>query len=127
MLLRRTPRAGFQLWILSVALCALGALFWFGVRAALHPGGDGALGPQGALVQRGPLHIAVLARGNLKAADSASLKCELEGKTTILSLVPEGTLVAEGDLVCELDATALVERRFQQRISVNDAEAALVK
>ncbi len=82
---------------------------------------------QGTLVQRGPLRITVAARGNLKAADSVSLKSEVEGRTLILSLVPEGTSVKAGDVVCELDATALVEKGFQQRLSVSNAEASFVK
>jgi HlyD family secretion protein len=82
---------------------------------------------RGAMVQRGPLRISVIERGNLKAADSISLKSEIEGTTTILKLVPEGTQVEEGTLVCELDATQLVDRKFEQEISVRNAEAAYVK
>jgi HlyD family secretion protein len=90
-------------------------------------GGKRSFASSGATVRRGPLRINVNARGNLKAADSVSLKSEVEGRTLILSLVPEGTHVNEGDVVCELDATALVEKRFQQTIAVSNAEAALVK
>jgi len=82
---------------------------------------------EGALVRRGPLLISVLARGDLAAADSVDLKSEVEGRTTILSLLPEGSRVKEGDLVCELDATPLIEKRFQQQIAVRNAEAAYVK
>jgi len=82
---------------------------------------------EGAVVKRGPLRIVVSTRGNLKAADSVSLKSEVEGRTLILSLVPEGTHVKAGDVVCELDATLLVEKRFQQTIAVSNAEVALVK
>jgi HlyD family secretion protein len=81
----------------------------------------------GAQVRRGPLSIAIVARGDLVAADSVDLRSEVEGRTTILSLVPEGSRVAAGDLVCELDATNLIERRFQQSIAVRNAEAAHVK
>jgi HlyD family secretion protein len=82
---------------------------------------------EGGVVKRGPLRISVRARGNLKAADSVSLKSEVEGRTQILTLVPEGTHVKAGDVVCELDATLLVEKRFQQTIAVSNAEVALVK
>jgi HlyD family secretion protein len=73
------------------------------------------------------LLIEIVARGDLAAADSVDLRSELEGRTTILSLVPEGSRVEAGDVVCELDATSLIERRFQQSIAVRNAEAAFVK
>src|SRR6185436_11517734 len=105
-----------------VIVCAL-------VVSAFVPGWDAAAttGARGAPVRRGPLHIAVTSSGNLKAADTVRLMSGVEGRTTILSLAPEGTQVKKDDVVCELDATALVERRIQQSITVGNAEAALVK
>jgi len=82
---------------------------------------------QGAPVRRGPLHIAVTASGNLKAAETVRMTSGVEGRTTILALAPEGTQVEQGQVVCELDASALVEQRIQQTITVGKAEAALVK
>ena len=73
------------------------------------------------------MHIAVTAGGNLKSADTVRLTSGVEGKTTILTLVPEGSQVQKGQIVCELDASALVEQRIQQSITVGRAEAALVK
>lgn len=113
--------------MLAVVIATLGALLWFGTRSGAWFGAPEVTGPVGAEVRRGTLRIAITARGNLAAADSVSLKSEVEGRTTILSLVPEGTLVQAGQLVCELDATALIERRFQQSLAVSNAEAALVK
>jgi HlyD family secretion protein len=82
---------------------------------------------KGARVQRGPLTISVTERGNLKAADYVSLKSEIEGQSTILYLIPEGRHVQEGELLCELDATQLIDKRVQQEISLRNAEAAFVK
>jgi len=82
---------------------------------------------QGAPVRRGPMHIAVTVSGNLKASDTVRMASGVEGRTTILSLAPEGSQVAQGEIVCELDASALVEQRIQQSITVGRAEAALVK
>ena len=129
---RTTPRgprarAGLQWWVVSLGLATLAAGAWYGARRAGWIGAGPAVTPQGAPVRRGPLRISVIAHGNLKAADSVSLKCEVEGRTAILSLAPEGKHVQQGELVCELDATALVERRFQQVISAANADAALVK
>jgi HlyD family secretion protein len=82
---------------------------------------------EGATVRRGPLTISVLEKGNLKAAKSVELRSEIEGRSTILWLIEEGARVEPGDLLCELDATALADRRVEQEIVVSNAESALVK
>jgi HlyD family secretion protein len=81
----------------------------------------------GATVRRGPLRIAVTASGSLSAAETVRLISAIEGRTTILSLAEEGTQVREGDLVCELDATTMVESRIEQSIAFGTAEARLVE
>ena len=122
-----TRRSGMQpLWVILL-VTLLGAGFWLAASKKSWLGAMEKAPARGASVQRGPLKISVIERGNLKAADSVSLKSEIEGTTTILKLVPEGTLVEEGDLLCELDATQLVDRKFEQEISVRNAEAAHVK
>src|SRR5262245_27947147 len=120
-------RSGMQpLWVILL-VTVLGATFWLASGKKSWLGAKEQAPARGATVQRGPLKISVIERGNLKAADSVSLKSEIEGTTTILKLVPEGTLVQEGELLCELDATGLVDKKFAQEISVRNAEAAYVK
>lgn len=87
----------------------------------------GVSGAQGAPVRRGPLRIAVTESGHLMAADTVRLTSGVEGRTTILALAPEGKQVHKDEVVCELDATLMVEKRIQQSITVGNAEAALVK
>ncbi len=82
---------------------------------------------RGAKVERGPLRISVLQRGELAAKNSVSVKSEIEGQTTILWLVPEGTLVKAGDLLVKLDASDLVEKELQQRIAADNADASQKK
>ena len=110
---------------LLVAVC--GGVLWLGLARSGWLAGESVAAVRGAAVQRGPLRISVIERGHLKAADSLVLKSEIEGNTTILKLVPEGTLVEAGDVLCELDVTELTERRFQQDITSRNAEAAFVK
>lgn len=120
-------RAGFQWGLTVVVVALLGVGAWLGFR----PGGWFAPEVQealaGATVRRGPLRISVLERGNLRAADAISLKSEIEGQTSILWLIAEGTHVQKGDLLCELDATGLEDKRIQQDIAVRNARAAWVK
>ncbi|HED66246.1 MAG TPA: efflux transporter periplasmic adaptor subunit [Planctomycetes bacterium] len=109
-----------------LVLLGLGALAFFYFRA-----GDGSAADagkiEGAEVRRGPLRISVVERGNLKAADSVELKSEVAGSTTILYLIEEGTEVHAGDLLCELDTSALVDRKVQQEIKVQNALATYTK
>jgi HlyD family secretion protein len=114
--------------LLLVVLVTLACVaLWIGLRESGWLGGETVAAVRGATVQRGPLRISVIERGNLKAADSLVLKSEIEGNTTILKLVAEGTMVEAGDVLCELDATELIDRRFQQDISTRNAEASFVK
>ncbi len=123
----KRSNSGMQPLLLVVLVTLACLALWIGLRESGWLGGETVAAVRGATVQRGPLRISVIERGNLKAADSLVLKSEIEGNTTILKLVPEGTLVEAGDVLCELDATELIDRRFQQDISTRNAEASFVK
>jgi HlyD family secretion protein len=82
---------------------------------------------EGVPVRRGDLLISESAHGNLEAKDSMRMICELEGRATIIFLAEEGTIVQEGDLICELDVSSLRDRRVTQEISVKNAEASFTK
>ena len=105
--------------VVVVAGIALTPAGWFGAEVATEL--------RGAKVRRGPLRITVLQRGELAAKNSTSIKCEIEGQTTILQLVAEGTIVKPGDLLVRLDSSDLVEKELQQRISSDNADAAYRK
>ncbi len=64
-------------------------------------------------------------RGVLQSAESVELRCEVTGGSTILKVVPEGTRVAEGDLLLELDDSALREQLKAAQIAVRQAAAEL--
>jgi len=105
--------------VVAVAGYSLAPAGWFGQEATFDI--------QGAKVRRGPLRITVLQRGELSAKNSTSVKSEIEGQTTILQLVQEGTVVQPGDLLVRLDSSDLVERELQQRIASDNADAAYKK
>jgi multidrug resistance efflux pump len=97
------------------------------VVAAACGGGDGE-GVDPALirvVERGDLVITVRERGEIRAARDTRVSSSLEGRATLIHLVPEGTVVQAGDRVAELDVSAIVEKRAQQAIAVAKAAAAL--
>ncbi len=76
---------------------------------------------------RGPLSITVQEGGTVHPREQVILSSELEGRNRILYLIPEGTLVSKGDLLVELDASALVDRRVDLDIRVQNAEAAFIR
>jgi len=82
---------------------------------------------EGAPVRRGDLRVSEVVRGNLEAKDSASLRSQLEGRSTIIYLEKEGTRVEKGHLVAELDVTATEDERVRQEIAVQQAELDVTK
>ncbi len=78
------------------------------------------------VVEKKPLTISVTESGTIQAREQIILKCEVEGKTTILTLVEEGTRVKKGDLLVELDASELLDAKVDQQIRVQNAEASFV-
>jgi HlyD family secretion protein len=81
-----------------------------------------------AEVQRGNLVIDVLESGNLEASESLEIKSKVEGRTTIISIVPEGTIITnedieKGTVLVELDSSDLRNRLAEQEISLDGAEA----
>jgi HlyD family secretion protein len=77
--------------------------------------------------QRGPLTVSVIESGTIKPQDQIILKNELEGQTTLIFLIPEGTRVEQGQLLAELDASKLEDDRVEQQIKVDNAEAAWIE
>ena len=80
-----------------------------------------------AVVVRGPLVIGVTEAGMIQNRERVIVKSEVEGTTTILWLVPEGTNVKAGDPLIDLDASKLQDDRAQQYILVMNTEAAYVR
>ena len=79
-------------------------------------------------VTQGDLIIDVLESGSLEAKESQVIKSEVEGQTTIISLIPEGTIlsatdVENGRVLAELDSSDLREKAEKQVISVQSASA----
>ncbi len=87
---------------------------------------DPTLGLETAVVQRGPLTISVLESGAIKAKDPEIIRNDVEGRTSITYLVPEGTPVKKGDLLVELDVSTLTDSKIDQEILAKNAEAAFI-
>lgn len=74
-------------------------------------------------VKRANLPVVVSERGTLESSKNEDAFCQVEGQTTIISIVPEGTKVKKGELVCELDSAALTDQLTNQEITTRGADA----
>ncbi|MFO0909667.1 MAG: HlyD family efflux transporter periplasmic adaptor subunit [Isosphaeraceae bacterium] len=74
-------------------------------------------------VKAANLPVTVVERGNLESSQNEDVYCQVEGQTTIISIIPEGTRVTKGQLVCELDSASLKDQLTNQVITTKGAEA----
>jgi HlyD family secretion protein len=74
---------------------------------------------------RGDLPVVVNERGSLESSSNLDVVNEVEGQTTIIFILPEGTRVSKGDLVCELDSASLRDQLTNQVITTARAAADL--
>jgi HlyD family secretion protein len=76
-------------------------------------------------VRTAPFLVSVAVQGTLDSQKNGTVVNQVEGTTTIINIVPEGTKVKKGDVVCELDASAIDEKLRAQSILLTTAESAL--
>lgn len=92
-----------------------------------------------ARVQRTNLVSSVLAPGDVDSSEKTLIECEIEatvfsngsssmrtkGTSAIIELVPEGTTVEKGDILCRIDSSEYEEIVRQQEIEVQEDRAYL--
>jgi len=76
-------------------------------------------------VERRSFSVDLHQKGELRAVNSVDVKCEVEGRSTIIYLIPEGTEVKEGDLLVELASNEIAERIETEAARVAECEADL--
>jgi HlyD family secretion protein len=129
--MQSTPRRGnttlTMLGLLVVCLGIGGAIWWTMFRKEPSKGP----GPMVMQVSQGPYESVVLEQGEVESSSNIEIRCEVKGRNgggiTILEVVPEGTLVKEGDLLVRLDSSALEQEVLQQKIVVNTSQALVVQ
>ncbi len=80
-----------------------------------------------AKVTRGPLRITVQEGGELQSANPSIVRSEIEGRSTILELLPEGTAVKKGDRIGRLDSSNIEDKLNRQEIQLETARSSLLK
>jgi RND family efflux transporter MFP subunit len=76
-----------------------------------------------AEVKSGKLAGRVVERGSVEASRVETVTCQVEGGSTILRIVREGSRVKKGDLLCELESARPKEQLINQTIARKQAEA----
>jgi len=92
-------------------------------RAAVSGGGESTYP---AMQQ--DMTISVLESGSLKPKKSVTIRSEVEGDTTIVAIIPEGTVLTQADVdagkvILELDTSKTKEDLNRQQIAYNTAMA----
>lgn len=99
-----------------------------GVAAAMAFGGGNEYAQNLAThtVERMDLDVTVRKDGELQAVNSVEVVSLVEGGTTIVELVPEGTFVNAGDVIARLDSSS-IERELQEtELELQAAQAELI-
>ena len=78
-------------------------------------------------VKRNDFLVSIIEGGTLKAVHEVTVRSELEGVARIISIVPEGINVRQGDLLVELDSSDLRERLSAQEVTFQNAQFAFVQ
>lgn len=117
--------------LLTVAsLVVVIGLTWYFFLDPSRDGGETANGPLTVQVTKGPFDHVVLEQGELESSSNIDVLCEVKSKgssgTAILWVIDEGTAVAKGDKLVELDSSALEDELKRQRITVSSAQAQVI-
>ncbi|HLS28115.1 MAG TPA: efflux RND transporter periplasmic adaptor subunit [Opitutales bacterium] len=112
-------------WSLLAAVCAVllvgTSVAW--IRFGAEPVDYGLF----VEATRRDLTVSVTESGTLRSRDQVVVSNRIEGRTTLLWIIPEGTMVEEGDLLAEFDASQLENKHVQSRIQVQNAEATFIR
>ena len=123
----RIPR---KRWVALLAITAAGAGLsaWY-----FAPAGKTDDSAVIARVKNGDFHVVVTSAGELRAKKFVQIQGPLNmqqaeiWQTKISSLVPEGTVVKEGDVVAELDRSGIAAKMAEISLALQKAEAQLTQ
>jgi len=123
----RIPRTRWVA-LLAIIAAATGVSAWYFAPAGTKD--DSAVI---ARVKKGDFHVVVTIAGELRAKKFVQIQGPLNmqqaeiWQTKISSLVPEGTVVKEGDVVAELDRSAIAAKLAEISLALQKAEAQLTQ
>lgn len=114
-----------SMFVIIVALAGVG-LATYGIPGMGNAAADDA---EVRVVKRGQFVHRVTETGDIESSENVEIRCEVKARgsqgTPIIEVVPEGTMVEEGDILVELDATAFETQKTSQEMATAKAEAAV--
>ncbi|GAC1464880.1 MAG: efflux RND transporter periplasmic adaptor subunit [Isosphaeraceae bacterium] len=129
-------KTGALLGLITVALAAIPYR-----HQTLPYGGRSLEGVSKTLVRRNDISVTMTASGRVDSSKRTIIYCQLEnlavnvrgqgitagGASTILSVIPDGSEVKEGDVLCILDASGYEDLLVAQSMNVDRAKADLTQ
>lgn len=111
-----------------VAIIALGGIIWgvvtmAGSGDAAQSGDVRTAGPVWFDVKKINLELALVASGELETKRKVEIKSQVEGVTTIVEVVPEGSYVKQGDVLMRLADDDIRTRIEQEQLNLEQARA----
>lgn len=103
-------------------LACVAAAAWYAV--ATFTTKIGSTDPTVYLVTKRSFPVTIEAKGELKAKNTIDVKCKVEGRSTILTVIEEGVTVKKGDLLITLASDEIDERVRQEEANEASAIAA---
>lgn len=76
-------------------------------------------------VTRGDLLVSLTGYGLIESRDNLDINCSVPGSTGILEIVPDGSLVRQGDVLVRIDTSPLQQAIAAQKLALAKAEGAL--
>lgn len=114
-------------WVIAlpVAIAAMGVL-WLATRWVGGGSASAAVGGKYYTVIPVSMDIKVAKDGELQSINNIDVANRVEGSTTIVQLVKEGTMVRKGDLLVELDSSTIREKMLTATLDKQNAQTALL-
>ena len=124
--LRKSHNLGNTNLIFVLILASIGGVgyyAWSMLQSAIEP--EEVLNFQFSEAKRELFTHSIRETGDIESAQNEEIKCEVRspGGVEIISVVDEGVVVQEGDLLVELDTSTLEDQQQAQQVLVNGAES----
>ncbi len=122
----RTRSGNAAIVFIVIVVCLIGAYFWV-TRNARSASANPAAKASTHKVRREQLVVTVVEDGTIESAKNVDIKCEIAGGSTILWIIPDGTLVEAGDELVKLDQSGIEEQLRSQKGVYEKAVAAQIQ
>ncbi len=78
-------------------------------------------------VSRGDFLVTIVEGGALQAVNEVKVRCEVDGTSRIIYIIPEGTFVKKGDVIVKLDTAEAEKELDEELLRYEDDKADVIK